>query len=229
MKIIISPAKTMIQSDVKGSTTPLYLDNAKKIIESLKELDISSLNKIYKVSDSLLIKEKEKLDNSDFNITSSAITSYDGIQYKYLDYNSLDNDAKEYIGKYLNILSGLYGVLKPTDSIINYRLEMNSNKKFYKELLHDYYKDEDYVINLASKEYSSILDDDNLITIRFLENKDGVLKEKSTSSKIMRGLFLRYLAINNIKDINELKNIEINDFVYSKENSTNKILTFIKA
>lgn len=229
MKIIISPAKTMIQSDVKGSTIPLYLDNAKKIIESLKELDISSLNKIYKVSDSLLIKEKEKLDNSDFNITSSAITSYDGIQYKYLDYNSLDNDAKEYIDKYLNILSGLYGVLKPTDSIINYRLEMNSNKKFYKELLHDYYKDEDYVINLASKEYSSILDADNLITIIFLENTNGIWKEKSTSSKIMRGLFLRYLAINNIKDINKLKNIKINDFVYNEENSTDKILTFIKA
>lgn len=229
MKIIISPAKTMIQSDVKGSTTPLYLENAKKIIESLKELDLTSLNKIYKVSESLLLKEKEKLDNSDFNITSSAITSYDGIQYKYLDYNSLDNDAKKYLHEYLNILSGLYGVLKPTDSIINYRLEMNSNKKFYKEILHDYYKDEDYVINLASKEYSSILDDDNLITIRFLENKDGLFKEKSTSSKIMRGLFLRYLAINNIKDINELKNIKINDFVYSEENSTNKILTFIKA
>ena len=229
MKIIISPAKTMIQSDVKGSTTPLYLENAKKIIESLKELDLTSLNKIYKVSESLLLKEKEKLDNSDFNITSSAITSYDGIQYKYLDYNSLDNDAKEYIDKYLNILSGLYGVLKPTDGIINYRLEMNSNKKFYKEILRDYYKDEDYVINLASKEYSSILDDDNLITIRFLEYTNSVLKEKSTSSKIMRGLFLRYLAINNIKDINELKNIKINNFVYSEDNSTDKILTFIKA
>ena len=229
MKIIISPAKTMILSNVKGSTTPLYLDNAKKIIESLKELDLTSLNKIYKVSESLLLKEKEKLDNSDFNITSSAITSYDGIQYKYLDYNSLDNDAKEYIDKYLNILSGLYGVLKPTDGIINYRLEMNSNKKFYKEILRDYYKDEDYVINLASKEYSSILDDDNLITIRFLEYTNSVLKEKSTSSKIMRGLFLRYLAINNIKDINELKNIKINNFVYSEDNSTDKILTFIKA
>ena len=83
--------------------------------------------------------------------------------------DSFSNSEFDYISNYLRILlSGFYGILKPFDGIVPYRLEMQAklaigNDKnlysfwgdtLYKELT----KDTNIILNLASKEYSKTIE-----------------------------------------------------------------------
>lgn len=52
-----------------------------------------------------------------------ALLSYDGIQYKYMAPQVFEDGYFEYVEKHLRIISGFYGVLKPFDGIVPYRLE----------------------------------------------------------------------------------------------------------
>ena len=62
---------------------------------------------------------------------------FDGAVYNELDVQSLNEQDILYMQDNLRILSGLYGILKPLDSILPYRLEMgtklevNGNKNLY--------------------------------------------------------------------------------------------------
>ena len=58
--------------------------------------------------------------------------------------------------------------------------------------------------------------------------KNNKVTRPSMLIKTMRGLFAREILINNIKTINDLKNIAINGFIFSDELSQNNQLTFIK-
>ena len=212
MKIIFSPTKTMNDlTKFSDNDIPEFIDKAFMIKEELKKLDKDSLNKILKVNDKLLDINYKRYQTEDLKLTSKAILTYSGLSYKNLDYVSLDDSSQEYLNKHLRIISGLYGILRPLDGIINYRLEMNYADIYWTNLK-NYFKDENFVLDLASKEYSKIFNDDNIIKVIFYEQKNNKLVEQSTNVKIMRGLFLRYLALNKITDYDELKKIEIIGF-----------------
>ena len=73
-----------------------------------------------------------------FNGSSKpAVFMFDGAVYKELDVQSLNEQDILYMQDNLRILSGLYGILKPLDSILLHRLEMgtkfevNGNKNLY--------------------------------------------------------------------------------------------------
>lgn len=58
-----------------------------------------------------------------------AILSYEGIQYQYMAPGVFTIYELEYISEHLRILSGFYGVLKPFDGVVPYRLEMQAKAK----------------------------------------------------------------------------------------------------
>ena len=86
--------------------------------------------------------------------TVPALLAYDGIQYNSLAAHILTNEDYEYTKKYVRILSGFYGVLKPFDGVVPYRLELNNKlafegynnlyqfwgNKMYQELIKDDYE-----------------------------------------------------------------------------------------
>lgn len=157
--------------------------------------------------------------------------------------NSFSNSEFDYISNHLKILSGFYGILKPFDGIVPYRLEMQTklaiaDKKnlysfwensLYKELT----KDTNTILNLASKEYSKTIEkyltkDDIFITCVFGTLIDSKIKVKATEAKMARGLMVRYLAENNITDIEKVKNFNELGFSYSKEHSKPNEFVFLK-
>ena len=80
--------------------------------------------------------------------------------------NALDREELDYLSDNLYILSALYGILRSTDLISYYRLEMNNKLYIDDKNLYDYwgdepykvlFKDNDIVINLASVEYSKMI------------------------------------------------------------------------
>ena len=62
------------------------------------------------------------------------------------------------------------------------------------------------LINLASKEYSTVMNHPNVYTVIFEEFKNGKWKQLSTMSKQRRGKLARYVVEQEIRDIDELPN-----------------------
>lgn len=122
----MSPAKKM-RSDEDASmtpTTPRFLKESQILEEKLKSMYYDELRRLWKTNESLTHQCFEELQERQFKPLTCAIHAYDGIAFKYLHPFSMSDSEREYLNKHLRILSGLYGVLTPTDGIVPYRLEM---------------------------------------------------------------------------------------------------------
>ena len=246
LKILISPAKKMnIDSDgFQGVSVPYFIEKAEFLRNILKSMSYEELKKLWKCNDKIATINCERLKNMDSkNALTPAILSYDGIQYKYIAPNVFTYDQLNYINERLIILSGLYGMLRPFDGVIPYRLEMQaklSGKNF--KSLYDFWgssvadilsKETDTIINLASKEYSKVVSDNignniNFITCSFAQIINGKPVEKGTLCKMARGEMVRYMAENNIKDYKNIKNFNRMNFSYSDALSDENTFVFIK-
>lgn len=177
---------------------------------SIPNLDVA--NKINEVYD--VIKEE----------SNHAIFFYNGISFKYLNALSLNETNINYLNNNLIILSALYGCLRPLDKINEYRLDF-TDKTLYK--YHDIFID-DTVINLASNEYLKMIKCSNLINIEFNEFKNNKLTTSGTYNKMLRGLMVRYMSVNNISNVEELKKFSELDYYFNDELSNSNNLVFIK-
>lgn len=210
MRIIISPAKKMrVDSDsFKARSTPVFEDRARELQAYLRSLSVSELKKVWACSDKLFEKAVKLLDHELERAQTPAIIAYDGIQYQYMAPSVFSYDELEYVESHLRIISGFYGLLRPFDKVIPYRLEMQA-KCLSKGGLYAYWKDDIYnelmdkdrtVLNLASEEYSKairpyIKEGDRFVDVYFAERgSDGKLVEKGVYAKIARGEMVRYLA-----------------------------------
>ena len=225
MKIIISPAKKMnIDDDIfECRSEPVFLNKAEELMNYLKGLSYEECKTMWKCSDKLAQLNYDRVLDMDLNYRlTPAIFSYEGIQYQYMGPSVLSQDAIEYLQSNLRILSGFYGILKPLDGIVPYRLEMQAklinhkNKDLYEfwsdNIANNLFEEDDVIINLASKEYSKcvskyIKNQPNIkfITCVFGELKGEKIIEKGTLAKMARGEMVRYLAENNISTLDGLK------------------------
>ena len=129
MKIILSPAKKMkVDTDFPGIIgEPVFLDDTKKILTWLKGKNREELKKIWKCNDKLTDENVERIRSIDlYKMLTPAIISYEGIAYQYMAPAVFDKDQLSYIQKNLRILSAFYGVIKPMDGVVPYRLEMQA-------------------------------------------------------------------------------------------------------
>lgn len=246
MNIIISPAKKMNinNDDIIYEYHPVFMDKTNILHNKLKSLSYDELKKLLVCNDDLAQLNFERYKNMHLNKNlSPALLTYEGIQYKYMSPDSFSEDEFNYVKYHLKILSGFYGVLNPFDGVVPYRLEMqaklkiDNNKNLYEfwgnSLYKEITKNSNVILNLASKEYSKAIEkylskDDIFITCIFGELKDDKIKVKATEAKMARGLMVRYLASNNIENIEDVKNFSELSFKYSEELSTDKEFVFIK-
>lgn len=246
MNIIISPAKKMniCNDDIVSSSLPIFMDKTQELYETLKSFSFEDLKKLLCCNDDIawLNFQRYKTMNLYKNLTP-ALLAYEGIQYKYMSPNTFTFDDLEYVNKHLKILSGFYGVLKPLDGVVPYRLEMQAKLKSSKyKNLYEFWGDSIYkeitnsdnvILNLASKEYSKAVEkylrpEDTFITCIFGSIQDSKIKVKATEAKMARGLMVRYLAQNNIQDMDGILNFSELGFCYSKAHSNDKELVFLK-
>ena len=244
MRIIVSPAKKMKNDtgEFKVEKLPVLLEDTKKILKRLKEMSYNELKDMWKCNDKLAELNMERLIDMDLEKgLIPAVMSYEGLAYQHMSPTVFTDDAVDYIKEHLRILSGFYGILSPFDGVTPYRLEMQAKlsvdgskdlydfwgDKLYKELMDDSH----VVLNLASGEYSKNIEkyleaDDKFITVVFGEVKDGKVKQKGTFAKMARGEMVRFLAENNIFDIEGVKGFKELGFTYNEEYSDQKKLVF---
>ena len=159
--------------------------------------------------------QKFSAQETDKQINRAAIYAFNGDVYSGLDPYTLPEEKIDKMQSQIRILSGLYGVLRPLDQIQAYRLEMgtkisigsnNNLYSFWKNKVTNQLKSEleerELILNLASKEYFSVIDtsllSNTIISPEFKDFKNGKLKIISFYAKKARGLMARYLIDEDI-------------------------------
>lgn len=237
MKIIFSPSKEMSFSNPCNEATT-YSDKTKTIISELKNLNKDEIKNIYKISDKVADEVLNYIDNFYIEESYRSIEMYTGLAFRKFDIDSLNSDERSYLDEHLVILSAFYGSINPEKLIRPYRLDMNvgikidglSLKNFWKDEFNSAFENGETILNLASDEFSSLIDRKKfkIYDFDFFEKKDGKLKSHSTISKKSRGLMLNYICKNKIENLKDLKNLNLEGFEFAEELSTESKFTFIK-
>lgn len=248
MKIIISPAKKMnVDTDTAAyRDLPMYLDRTGRLLDYMKTLDYARCKAIWKCNDKLAELNYQRFQEMDLKkALTPAVLSYEGIQYQYLAPKVMDEASLEYLQSHLRILSGFYGILKPFDGVVPYRLEMQAKlggTEF--DSLYDYwgntlaehlFSDDSLILNLASKEYSKCIsqytksrENVDFVTCIFGELVNGKVVEKGTPAKMARGEMVRFLALHQAESLDTVKQFCGLGYSFSEERSDKKILVFLK-
>ncbi len=231
------------------STTPGFIEEAAFIHSHLKEKTPKYLSELMEISTKLADENWER--NQKWNAkpktkeSAPAMFAFTGEVYRGLDAKTLDKKAVSYLQKNYRILSGLYGLLKPSDKVMLYRLEMGRHFKFdqYKNLyefwrekiteqLNSELKSKDLILNLASNEYFKVLDKTQLkapvIDFEFYELKEGKPKTVVVYTKHARGLVVRYCAEHQVKTLNEVKGFNLEGYRIDEKLSTKTKLVFTR-
>lgn len=246
MRIIISPAKKMnIDTDsFAPEALPQFLPEAEQLKAALQGMPAQELQVLWKCNDALTVLNVERLRTMDLHSRlTPAILSYQGIQYRYMAPSVFEDGHFAYVREHLRILSGFYGLLRPFDGVTPYRLEMqaklsvNGCKDLYdfwgSELAGQLVSETDFVLNLASKEYSRVVElhlpsSTRFLTCTFGERKDGRIIEKGTMCKMARGQMVRWLAEHQVTVPEDIRNFDQLGYCFAKDDSTASHYVFIK-
>ena len=246
MRIIIAPAKKM-NTDLDSfspETLPQFLDQTERLMSALQVMSPKELQALWKCNDIIAGLNVERLRDMELRRRlTPAVLAYEGIQYRYMAPGVFETCQFAYIRKHLRILSGFYGLLRPFDGVTPYRLEMQARLSVdgHKDL-YDFWDgrlagqlamETDFVLDLASKEYSRAVEPHLPPAVRFLnctfgELKGGKVVEKGTMCKMARGQMVRWLAENNITDPEDIKDFADLDYRFSSAHSTENNYVFIR-
>lgn len=243
MKILVSPTKTMAFDKIPirlhmdmGMSQPRFEREAGLLNQELKALDFGALKNLCKTSDKLTQKTWDQIHDFTLATPGPALFAFQGEAFKTMNPRQFNPDQLAFANETLKIFSGLYGVLRPMDGIKPYRLDFNTPlpmrsktlKLFWREKVSAYFEaqtqTDEVILNLASKEYSSILDTSSLkgqvITLQFREMAEGKLKNLSVRAKQARGLFASEIIQKKITNVNAIKKIVLADYGYAKDLSS---------
>lgn len=254
MLVLISPAKTLDYDSPLATaehTQPQLLDKSQELVDVCRELTAQDLTDLMSISPKLAELNKQRFCNWEpiFNLENArqAILAFKGDVYAGLQAQDFTQQDFEFAQKHLRMLSGLYGVLRPLDLMQPYRLEMGTrlNNRAGKDLygfwgntITDHVNQalqaqgDDIVVNLASDEYFKAVKVNHLqgrlIKPVFLDEKNGQYKIISFYAKKARGLMSRFIIKNQLREVEQLKDFDLEGYCYSAEHSTEDELVFLR-
>jgi len=246
MKIIISPAKKMNRDtdSIPWQDLPAFLDRAEELLRQMRSMDAAQLQALWQCNDQITALNLRRLEEMDLRRDlTPALLAYEGIQYQYMAPGVFTSEEFAYVQRHLRILSGFYGVLRPLDGVVPYRLEMQAKLKVWqakdlyaywdKRIAENILDGEELIINLASKEYSLCVSrflpqGVRFVTCVFGERVNGRIREKGTMCKMARGEMVRYMAEHNIIRAEELAAFDRLGYHYLPDESDEGTMVFCK-
>jgi len=252
MKVLLSPAKSLdfetpvlseIGSDIQ------FPEKAEQVNAVLRKKSPRQLKELMGISESLAVLNYERnqlwSSQSEPGKNRPAVFAFNGEVYRGLNVSALSESKHELMQNTLRILSGQYGLLRPLDKIMPYRLEMGTklaigkSKNLYEfwqsavtSALSEELENSELIVNLASNEYAKCLDfksiKNRVITPIFKENKNGVYKVLSVYAKYARGLMARYIIEQNVNTADEIKAFNLGGYHWAADLSNVEQLVFIR-
>lgn len=246
MRIIIAPAKNMLvdTDSFPVDGLPRFLDRTERLKAALQAMSPQELQALWKCSGAIARQNVERLARMDLRRgLTPALLAYKGIQYRYMAPGVMEAAQLDYLREHLRILSGFYGMLRPFDGVAPYRLEMQAKlsvdgcRDLYQfwgsRLARQLAAETEFVLNLASKEYSRAVEPHLSKNVRFAtcvfgEWKNGKIIEKGTQCKMARGQMVRWMAEHKIKDPEGLQAFDQLGYHFHKELSSENHYVFLK-
>ncbi len=246
MRIIISPAKQM-RADADAlpcAGRPAFPERTELLRERIAGMTFAEQKRLWACNDRIARENAERFAEMDLSRgLTPALLAYDGIQYTYMAPAVFEDGQFDYVQKHLRILSGFYGVVKPLDGVVPYRLEMQAKVSvaghhslydFWGEDLYREVMDESrVVINLASKEYSKCIEKylqpgDRYITCVFGEPEDGKVVQKGVYAKMARGEMVRFMAEIRAEEPEQIKSFHRSGYRFDEARSTETEYVFLR-
>ena len=244
MLMLLSPAKTLTEGPAIAdlpNTSPVMLSDSVTLATTMRRKSRKKLKEMMGISDNLAELNHARFQEFavpfDTAGARQAARMFAGDVYRGLDAATLTEADLNFAQTHLVILSGLYGVLRPLDLMLPYRLEMGTSVKTRRgadlyafwgsrisKQLNDWSEDGDAVVNLASQEYFKAVDLKKLkrpvITPVFKDVKDGKARTLGYFAKQARGAMVRWAVQNRVTDPKELKRCDAMDYAFLPEHSS---------
>ncbi|MGY4027265.1 peroxide stress protein YaaA [Aeromonas rivuli] len=252
MLIVVSPAKTLdFESPLATSrfTQPELLDHSAHLIERARQLSPAQIASLMKISDKLSGLNAARFAEwqPDFTPANArqAILAFKGDVYTGLAAEDFEEGDFTFAQAHLRMLSGLYGVLRPLDLMMAYRLEMgirldNERGKDLYQFWGDIItrqlngalaaQGDGVLINLASDEYFKSVRpkvlSGQIVTPVFKDEKNGQFKIISFYAKKARGMMARYIIKHRLTRVEQLTGFDSNGYRFVAEESDERTLMF---
>ncbi len=258
MIILLSPAKKLYE-DVAEDTNvlcrpPYFQEEIQQLLQVMQKKSAKQLQELMGISEKLGALNHhryQQMAQGDAK-QSPAILSFAGDVYQHLMAQDFSADDMAYAQQHLAILSGFYGLLRPQDLMMPYRLEMGVKLKIGKaHKLSDFWRDKvsEYlqellkaqanplILNLASIEYSRAVDAKrfadgkfaNFINVGFRQRRGNQLKNIFLFTKQARGALARAMIKTRTDTLDGVKKIKFNDYQYDETLSKDNELMFVQA
>lgn len=141
-----------------------------------------------------------------------AIERYSWVMYSAIDYSWMSEEWKKYFEDNFLILSGMYGILSPQDSISNYKLPIETKglyKFWWDTITHALnWCNADYIVDMLPGSYAKMIDwkkiKTQVIKINFLHYRENELKKITHGVKKVKGEYISKLCNNSVKNISDL-------------------------
>jgi len=254
MLAVISPAKTLdFESPCPALpwTMPDFLDDSADLVAVLRKMSRKQLEVLMGISPALADVnfrrfQEWKTPFSD-DTARSALFAFKGDVYTGFHLDTYRKTDFQFAQKHLRILSGLYGILRPLDLMLPYRLEMGTPLKtpkgktlyeFWGTALTDGLNDalsesgNKTLVNLASQEYFKAVSpsriNGRLITPQFKDLKNGQFKIISFFAKKARGMMCDFMIRNRITRAESLLDFESDGYRFNPSMSDAETWTFTR-
>lgn len=242
MKILLAPSETkksggektfLLSSLFLDTITPQRMKLLHAYINVLQQGDMQALSKMFGIKkESDILKHTKDMIHE---LTMKAIERYTGVAFDYLSYETLDKEAQTYIDENVIIFSNLFGPLRASDLIPEYKLKQGEavdeikTEKFYHEhtvpLLTEYFKDEE-ILDLRAGFYDKFYKPAKpYTTLKFIKNGKVV----SHWAKAYRGIVLRTIATAGVTSLDAFMKLSVKGLsmheIQTKKNKTEIIYT----
>ncbi len=240
MQILLAAANIMHDRINYGSdislSQPRFLNEAKSFARDMAQYSTEAIAEMLNCSPQIAAQNKLRyMRFFDEEPMLPAVLAYHGQAYKHLMAETLTGGDLSYAQGKLWITSFLYGLLRPLDAILPYRMEGNIELTSGKGLnMFDYWKsrltgmlidavkaDDGILLHLATEEYQHLFDwqrvckEVRVIRPLFYVRKGSNMKIQAVWAKTCRGAMTRFIIENRITNPEHLCAFNYEGFTYN--------------
>jgi cytoplasmic iron level regulating protein YaaA (DUF328/UPF0246 family) len=250
MQILLANAKIMFETTAfNAESHPKFQEIADKIAGEMSRMDVDMLAKTLKCNRQIAAETAYRYAHFTETPQLPALYAYNGQAYKHLRAESLSADVVAYAQQHLLITCFLYGLLRPLDGIVPYRMEPSVKldytddkpigsiwKKYLTDFLIEAVKaDDGLLVHLSTAEYEQLFDWKRVCRevrviqpLFYVQQPDGSLKVQAVWAKSCRGAMTRFILQNRISNPAALTTFRYEGFTYLPIHGNANTLEFIR-